>query len=89
MGTMFVSQISIRREGYYLYGKPDPTKPFMATIEVHGQHGKIELNLSEELSAKVVAIVADEVAAAGKATAEAMTASVFNVAALPSKAEAA
>lgn len=78
---MFVTSINIRREGYYgSYGggtaKPD--KPFNATIEVHGQHGKVELNLSPDMSARIVAIIADEVAAAGRATAEAMTASVLD-----------
>lgn len=74
---MFVTSVNIRREGYYGagYGKADPKKPFNATIEVHGQHGKVELVLSAELSARLIAIIADEVAAAGKATAEAMTAS--------------
>jgi hypothetical protein len=84
---MFVTQIAVRRDGYYggsVYGaKPDPTKPFRATIEVVGQSGKIELNLSPEMSGRIVAIIADEVAAAGRATAEAMTAEVLSVAALP------
>jgi hypothetical protein len=82
---MFVTQIAVRREGYYSgYGaKPDPSKPFHTTIEVLGQHGKIELNLSPAMSDRIVAIIAEEVAAAGRATAEAMTADVLNVVALP------
>jgi orotate phosphoribosyltransferase len=81
---MFVSRIAIVRDGYsgYGYNKPDPSKPFRATIEVHGNHGKVELNLSPELSERVVALIAEDVAAAGRATAEAMTAAVLNVAAL-------
>lgn len=82
---MFVTQIAVRRDGYYgSYGggKADPSKPFHATIEVLGQSGKIELNLSPEMSQRIVAIIAEEVAAAGRATAEAMTAEVLNVAAL-------
>lgn len=81
---MFVTRIAVQREGYYGgYGaKPDPSKPFHATIEVMGQHGKIELNLSAEMSDRIVGIIADEVAAAGRATAEAMTADVLNVTAL-------
>lgn len=77
---MFVTRISIHREGWsgYGYSKPDPTKPFRATIEVQGQSGKVELNLSQELSDRIVAIIADEVAAAGRATAEAMTAEVLS-----------
>lgn len=72
---MFVAAISIRRQGYYAYGSPDLTKPFEATIEVHGEHSKTELRLSPELSQRVVEIIADEIVAAGKATAEAMVAS--------------
>jgi hypothetical protein len=78
---MFVTAVSIRREGYYgSYGggKADPAKPFHATIEVHGQHGKVELNVSPDLSARIIEVVADEIAAAGKATADAMTASFIN-----------
>lgn len=88
---MFIAQISVRRDGYYSgYGRPDPAKPFLATVEVHGQTGKMELNLSPEMSERVVAIIAEEIAAAGRACAEAMTAEVLTVAALPApKAEAA
>jgi hypothetical protein len=37
---MFVTSISIRRDGYYgaSYGKPDPAKPFRTTIEAHRRH---------------------------------------------------
>jgi hypothetical protein len=76
---MFVTSISVRRDGYFgsMYGKPDPSQPFVATIEVHGEHGKVELKLSPELSQRVVEIISDEVAAAGRATAEAMVAAVI------------
>lgn len=85
---MFITSIDIRREGYYGagYGRPDPAKPFNATIEVHGANGKVELKLSPDMSKRIVAIVADEVAAAGRATAEAMTAECLTATALPSKA---
>ena len=87
---MFVNQIAIRREGYYGgYSKADPTKPFHATIEVEGDYGKVELKLSADMSARIVEIIAEEVAAAGRATAEAMTATVLNVAALAAPAEVA
>ena len=74
---MFISTISIRREGHYSYAAPDPAKPFLATIEVHGEHSKTELRLSPEMSRRIVEIIADEVAAAGRATAEAMTAEII------------
>jgi hypothetical protein len=83
---MFISQISVRRDGYFgggYGGAPDASKPFRATIEVHGSHNKTELNLSPELSERIVAIIADEVAAAGRATAEAMVAEALTITALP------
>lgn len=77
---MFVTSISARREGYYgsNYGKADPNKPFAVTIELHGSRGKVELNVSPELSRRIVEIIADEVAAAGRATAEALTANFID-----------
>ena len=78
---MIVKSINIRRDGDYFssYKPADASKPFMATLEVEGSHGKVELRLSPELSAKIVAIVAEEIAAAGRATAEALTASCLTV----------
>ena len=72
---MFVNRIDITRDGYYGYGKADPTKPLKCSIEVQGEHGKIELKLSPDMSNKIVALIADEIVVAGKATAEALTAS--------------
>jgi hypothetical protein len=74
---MFVASISIRRQGYfgsYGGGVAKPETPFDATIEIHGQHGKTELKLSPDMSQRVLDIIADEVAAAGRSVAEAMTA---------------
>lgn len=87
---MFVTSVSLRREGYYGtgYGKADPSKPFTATIEVHGQHGKVELSVSPELSTRIIEVIADEIAAAGKATADAMVSS-FIVPSAPKQIEAA
>jgi len=83
---MFIGRIEISRVGYigHGYGTPDANKPFLAKIEVFGTQVKTELLLSEELSRRVVEIVADEVAAAGRATAEAMVAEAMTVTALPS-----
>lgn len=83
---MFVRSVSISREGDWDsdYGPaPNLSKPFLATIKVHGQNGEVKPNLSPDLSTKIMAIIAEEVAAAGRATAEAMTAETFNVVALP------
>lgn len=76
---MFVRSIHIKRAGAYGYQgeRVDLSKPFAATIEVEGQHGKVELTLSPDMSRRVVEIIAEEVAAAGRATAEAMTADVL------------
>lgn len=84
---MFVRSIVVRRDGDYSYSSTvDQSKPFRATVEVNSQHGKVELLLSTDLSRRIVEIIADEVAAAGRATAEAMVADIFTVKALPSKA---
>lgn len=81
---MFVTDISIHREGYFsTYNKADPSKPFVAKVGVEGRHGKVELCLSAEMSARIVEIIADEIAAAGRATAEAMVASCLTVTAAP------
>lgn len=87
---MFIGRVEISRVGYigHGYGSPDASKPFIAKIEVFGTSVKTELVLSEELSRRVVEIVADEIAAAGRATAEAMTAEALNVAAIAAPAAA-
>jgi hypothetical protein len=75
---MFVTRVSIHREGYsYVYGRPDPTKPFRATVEIHGENGKVELNLPADASDKIVALISEEIAAAGRRTAEMLTASAL------------
>lgn len=82
---MFIGRVEISREGYIgaMYGAPNPDKPFLARIEVHGSHTKTEMMLSPELSRRIVEIVADEIVAAGRATAEAMTTEAMSVVALP------
>lgn len=85
--------ITVLREGYYpglfqsSIGKDAAARPFTAKIEVQGAQGKVELQLSPELSKRVVDIIADEVAAAGRATAEAMVASMITAPALENKGE--
>lgn len=82
---MFIGRVEISRQGYIGsgYGTPDASKPFLAKIEVFGSHTKTEMLLSPELSRRVVEIIAEEIAAAGRATAEALTAEALNVVALP------
>jgi len=75
---MFVKAISIRKAGYFGYGKIDPAAPYQATIEIESQNGKMELVLEEALSQRVLMLIADEVAAAGRRAAEMMTAEVIN-----------
>lgn len=82
---MHVQRISIIREGHYLYGDPsDPSKPLRATVEVCGAEGKTEINLGPEASDRLVALIAEELAASAKAVAEVMTAKFISAApALP------
>lgn len=72
---MIVTRISVAREGWYAsYSKPDASKPLRATVEVYGETGKVELNLGPEASDRIVALIADEIADAGRRTAELLTA---------------
>lgn len=75
---MFISSINIAREGYYGYGRTDPTKPLRAVVKVEGQHGNVELNLSPEASERMVALIAEEIVEATKATAALMTSGVLS-----------
>jgi hypothetical protein len=77
--AMFLTRLTVAREGYYAsYNKADPSKPLRATVEVAGAHGKTELDLGPEASDRIVAIIADELAKAARATAEAMTAEIIS-----------
>lgn len=75
---MHLKQLTIRRDGYYGYGKVDPTRPLACTIELEGDRGSVTLNLDPDMSKRVLDLVASEVAAAGRATAERMTAEVIS-----------
>lgn len=75
---MFLKQLSIRRDTRYSFSEPKGDEPFAATIELIGQHGKVERRLDADLSRRILEIVSDEVAKAGRATAEAMVAEVLS-----------
>ena len=75
---MIVKAISIRRVGTHYYSDPKGNEPFAATLEMIGEYGKVELRLSPDMSQRIVEIVADEIAKAGRATAEALTAEVIS-----------
>lgn len=79
---MMVKAISIRRAGYYSYGKVKPNDPFVAQIEVESPHGEIRLNIEANRTKQIVALIADLIAEAGQQTAAAMTAEVINGTAL-------
>ena len=85
--TLVLTRLMIVRQGIgaYSYNKANPEAPFSATIELQGASGKVELNLSDDLSRRIVEIVADEVVAAGRATAEAMVADAMLVSAPEAK----
>lgn len=79
---MYLNRLTILREGYYgsNYGhsKGDPSKPLRATIEIQSVNGKTELDLGEEASARILAVISDELVRAARATAEAMTAEIIS-----------
>lgn len=74
---MFLARLSIAREGYVGsgYGRAaDPSKPLRATVEIIGESGKTEIDLPAETSDRIVALIAEELAASARAVAEKMTA---------------
>ncbi len=82
---MILKSLTVRRQGDYYgsYRKVKASAPFEATIEVQGERGEVKLNLSADLSRRIVEIVADEAASAGRETAKMMTADAMDVKALP------
>lgn len=81
---MILRALTLRREGDYGYGSVDRSKPFRATVELIDTVGsEIKLLLPPTVSERVLAIIANEVAEAGAATARAMTADVFTAEAVP------
>jgi hypothetical protein len=85
---MHLNRLNIRRVASKAWQDPTPADPFAATIEMIGAHGKVELELSQDLSRRILAVVAEEVANAGRATAEAMVAEAITCVALPAPAAA-
>lgn len=77
---MHIRSIKITRLGHYGFTgeKLDVTKPFQCTVETESTDGKMELILSSALSQRVLEIVAEELAACAKETAENMVAAVFS-----------
>lgn len=86
---MFVREITIKREGDYGFNTVNPSKPMIAKIKVEGQSIETMIVLSEAVSTRVLQIIADEVAAAGRVVAQSMVAGLFEQLALPSVSEAA
>jgi hypothetical protein len=74
---MIVRSITIAREGDYGYGTCDTSKPLKAKLKLLGKNGEIELYLDEAASAKIIALVADEITAETKKVAEALTIEVL------------
>jgi len=76
---MHIRSVKIQRAGHYGFTgeKLDPSKPFICTVETDSTDGKMELTLSPVLSQRVLEIVAEELAASARETAENMIAAVF------------
>ena len=75
---MIIKSISIRKAGYYSYGKPKGDEPFLAQIEVESPFGEVKLNIDAERTKAIVSLIADMIAEAGRQTADAMTAEVIS-----------
>lgn len=75
---MIIKSITIRRQGWAMYGKVKPTDPFLAQIEVESPFGEVKLNIDAERTKEILAVIADMVADAGRQTASALTAEVVS-----------
>lgn len=83
--AVHLKAISIMRDGHY-YGdhrRVDPSKPLRCTVEVEGDAGKTELSLPPEVSERIVALIADELANSARRVAETMTAKFVEAGAQP------
>lgn len=80
---MHIRSITITRDGDYGYGAVDASKPFTAKIKVVGRSSEMEIALDNAMSQRVLDLIAEEVAKAGREVANAMTAEVFQAVALP------
>ena len=58
--------------------KPWGSNEFAAQIRVSSNSGRLTLNVTPELTAKLVAVCADEIVACAKEAAEAMTAEMID-----------
>lgn len=76
---MHIRSVKITRKDHFGYAgeKLNPSKPFVCAVETESENGKMELMLSPHLSERILEIIAEELAASARETAEAMVASVF------------
>lgn len=79
---MFVRSIEIKREDDFGYGSVSVEKPLIAKIKIEGRATETVVTLSEETSQRVLHIISEELAAAARATVEAMVADIFTIPAL-------
>ncbi len=63
------------------------SKTFSGSAEFSGTHGKIELNLSDAMARRVLALVAEELVECSKETARMMTGEILDQVALPALAQ--
>ena len=82
---MHVRSVTLLREGAYGFDgeNVDPTKPFVCKVSIVGQTGKHEIHLPAEVSARIMNLIASELAEEGRRVAQMMTANAFEVQSLP------
>lgn len=74
---MILEKIEINR-GYYSKYTTDTLPPLKGSVTFKGSSNTLEIELTEELSTRIIAICADEIVKATKAAAEIMTADIIN-----------
>lgn len=75
--TMQVNRVSLARAGYYGQANYRKSDHFNCTVEVVGDTGKIELAIPPEISVQIMAVIAEQIAEAGRAVADMMVADSF------------
>lgn len=75
---LVLDELRIYRQTRWDYTTKQEARSLRGKITFKGNAGAVELNLDEELSQRLLAVVAEEVAAAGREVAHNLTAEIVN-----------
>lgn len=77
--TLVLKSLSIRDTSYYSY-TPSSSAPitYVGELEFRGSNGEVKLKLNEDLSKKILAVVADSMVESTKELARGLTAEIIS-----------